>query len=183
MSELAEIAARLKRIEDRDEIRQLVSRYGTVVDERDMDGLRALFTPDVVFGSVGSDQKMEGQDAVIAYYESRYDVMPLSNHFIHDHVITLESDDTATGFANSHVEMIRLGEPMVVSLRYLDKYARHEGAWKFKERITSIFYYMNTADYLSTLGERKRHFGNIEAADADWPEGIATWQAYEASRE
>lgn len=179
MTELAEIAARLKRLEDRDEIRALVARYGRVVDDRDMDGLRALFTPDVIFGAIGSSQKLEGREAVVAYYESRYADMPLSNHFAHDHVITLESDDLAVGYANSHVEMIRLGEPMVVALRYADTYARHEGAWKFKERITSFFYYTKTADYLTTLGERKRNFGNVDPVDADWPEGIATWQAYE----
>lgn len=179
MTELTEIAARLKRIEDRDEIRNLVAGYGRVVDDRDMDGLRAFFTPDISFGAIGSSQKIEGREAVVAYYESRYADMPISNHFTHDHVITLESDDLARGHVNAHVEMIRLGEPVVVAMRYADIYARHEGAWKFKERITSFFYYMKTADYVAKLGERKRNFGNDVPADADWPEGIATWQAYE----
>jgi uncharacterized protein (TIGR02246 family) len=181
MSELAEIAARLKRIEDRDEIRTLVAGYGRVVDDRDMDGLRALFTPDVTFGAIGAAQKIEGREAVVAYYESRYAEMPLSNHFTHDHTITLESDDLARGHVNAHVEVIRRGEPMVVAMRYADIYVRHEGAWKFQERITSFFYYMKAADYLEKLGERKRNFGSGEPVDADWPEGIATWQAYEKS--
>jgi hypothetical protein len=181
MTELAEIAARLKRIEDRDEIRTLVAGYGRVVDDRDMDGLRALFTPDVTFGAIGASQKIEGREAVVAYYESRYAEMLLSNHFTHDHVITLESDGLARGHVNAHVEMIRLGEPVVVAMRYADTYVRYEGAWKFQERITSFFYYMKAADYLAKLGDRKRNFSNVEPVDADWPEGIATWQAYEKS--
>jgi len=181
MTELAEIAARLQRIEDREEIRTLVAGYGRVVDDRDMDGLRALFTPDVTFGSIGASQKIEGREAVIAYYESRYADMPLSNHFAHDHVVTLDSVDLARGYVNAHVEMIRLGDPMVVAMRYADTYVRHEGAWKFQERITSFLYYMKTADYLARLGDSKRNFSSAEPVEADWPEGIATWQAYEKS--
>ena len=179
MQELTEIAARLQRIEDREEIRNLVAGYGRVVDDRDMDGLRALFAPDVRFGAVGAAQKIEGREAVVAFYESRYAGMPLSNHFTHDHVIVLESDNLARGQVNAHVEMVREGEPMLVAMRYADTYVRHEGAWKFQERITSMFYYLRTADYLEKLGDRKRNFSSGEAADADWPEGIATWQAYE----
>lgn len=177
MTDSSDFEARLRRLEDRDEIRTLVCRYGKVVDDRDMDGLRALFMSDVRFGSKAG--VMEGRDTVVEFYQSRYDAMPLSNHFTHDHVITFESDDVAHGHVNSHVEMIRLGEPMMVALRYEDTYARDEGVWKFQERITTFFYYMKTADYLAKLGDRKRNYGNVDPVDADWPEGIATWQAYE----
>lgn len=181
MMDLEEIAARLQRIEDREEIRTLVADYGRVVDDRDMDALSALFTPDVTFGAISSSLKIEGREAVVAYYESRYADMPLSNHFTHDHVINLVSDDLARGHVNAHVEMIRLGDPMVVAMRYADTYVRHEGKWKFRERVTSFLYYMKTADYLLRLGDRKRNFSGAEPVEADWPEGIATWQAYEKS--
>jgi len=179
---MADIAARLRRLEDQNEIRMLVADYCRVVDERDMDGLRAMFTPDVVFGAKGSAQKLEGRDAVVAYYESRYADMPISNHFNHDHVFRFESDDCARGYANAHIELIRNGEPMIVSMRYGDVYVRHDGAWKFKERIATFFYYLKVTDYLAKIGNRKRHFGTPEGADADWPEGVATWQAYETMR-
>ena len=79
--------------------------------------------------------------------------------------------------------MILRGEPTLVALRYEDTYARHEGQWKFKERVTSFFYYLKTADYVSQLSDRRRVFLHEDPVDADWPEGIASWQAFNASQQ
>jgi ketosteroid isomerase-like protein len=181
MTNLAALEARLKRVEDRDEIRSLVARYCTIIDNRDMAALRGVFTPDVSFGSTGSSDKIEGRDAVVAYYQNRFNMMSVSNHFTHDQIIEFESDDLAHGHVNAHVEMILRGTPTLVALRYEDTYVRHEGSWKFKERITAFFYYLKTVDYLSLLGDRRRVFLSEDPIDADWPEGIATWQAYNKS--
>ncbi len=181
MTDLNELAARLKRIEDKDEIRNLVARYGTIVDNRDMDALRELFTPEATFSGKGAPGKIEGRDAVVAHYESRFDMMTVSNHFTHDHAIWLEGDDLARGHVNAHVEMIFRDDPTIVAMRYEDTYARHDGKWKFQERITSFFYYLKAVDYMSRLGDRTRVFTTSEPMEADWPEGIATWQAYNKS--
>ena len=46
----ADILARLDRIESRDEIRQLISKYSLALDMRDMDALANLFPDDVKVG-------------------------------------------------------------------------------------------------------------------------------------
>lgn len=180
MSEIAELAARIKRIEDREEIRALVGRYSIAVDNKDMEGMLAMFTPDGGFGSKDGLWQSRGTESVRALYEDRFETMPISNHFNHDHLIWFESDDVAKGHLNTHAEMIRDGEPMLVAVRYEDTYERHEGAWKFKDRITSFFYYMNTAEYLDRLKTRDRMCGGGPPRPADWPEGTATWQDYYA---
>ncbi len=45
---LEELGNRLQRLEDREAIRQLVARYGQVVDDRDLGSVEALFTEDAV---------------------------------------------------------------------------------------------------------------------------------------
>jgi ketosteroid isomerase-like protein len=182
MADLTALESRLKRIEDRDEIRTLVARYGTIVDNRDMEALRGLFTPDATFSGKGAPGKIEGRDAVVTHYENRFNMMTVSNHFTHDHVIWFDDDEdgdgVARGHVNAHVEMIFNGDPNIVAMRYEDTYEQHESRWKFKERITSFFYYLKAEDYTSLLGNRQRVFTVDEPMDSDWPEGIATWQAY-----
>ena len=46
-----DIERRIRRLEDRVEIGELIARYGLVMDDRDIDGMPALFTPDVVIRS------------------------------------------------------------------------------------------------------------------------------------
>jgi len=178
MTDLASLEARLKRVEDRDEIRTLVARYGTIVDNRDIEALHGVFTPDARFSGKGAPGQIEGRDAVVTHYKNRFNLMTVSNHFTHDHVIWFDDDGIARGHVNAHVEMIFHGEPNIVAMRYEDTYEEHEGRWKFKERITSFFYYLKAEDYTSLLGDRQRVFTTDEPMDSDWPEGIESWQAY-----
>jgi hypothetical protein len=47
---LQDIRARLDRLESRDEIRQLISKYSLALDMRDMDAMANLFVEDVAVG-------------------------------------------------------------------------------------------------------------------------------------
>lgn len=173
-----DIEKRVKRLEDREEIRTLVARYGLVVDNRDMDTLAEMFTADVSFGS--RDGKLEGRDAVLDMYYARLGETGPSNHFTHDHVIWFEDNkDEAKGIVTSHVELVRGGEPILIAMRYEDTYRRDDGSWRFAERITSFFYYLKAADYLDLLPMEKRMCASGEPAEADWPEGLPTWQAFQ----
>ena len=49
--EIAALRARVQRLEDREEIHELIARYGRAVDDRDWDALRAQYTPDAIFDS------------------------------------------------------------------------------------------------------------------------------------
>lgn len=172
------IEKRLKRLEDREEIRSLVARYGLVVDNRDMETLAMMFTDDACFGS--RNAKVEGRDAVLEIYYARLGETGPSFHFAHDHVIWFEDDDDeAKGIVTSHVELVRKGDPMLIAMRYEDTYRRYKGSWRFAERITSFFYYLKAADYFEFLPTEKRMCVSGDPTEADWPEGISTWQAFQ----
>jgi len=178
MADLDTLATRLQLIEDKDEIRSLVARYGMIVDNRDIDGLYEVFAPDVCFAGKGASGKLEGADAVVAHYKNRFNLMTVSNHYTHDHVIWFDGDDTAYGIVNAHVEMINQGEPTVGALRYKDIYTRYDGQWRFKERVTGFMYYVDAAKYPAILKEEDRVFITGEQQSADWPEGLESWQKF-----
>jgi ketosteroid isomerase-like protein len=84
-SEIAELRARLQHLEDRDELRALVARYGRAVDDRDWESLADQYTPDAVFDSAGG--RSVGTDAVIDYYQERTSAYVASYHYPHSHEI------------------------------------------------------------------------------------------------
>ena len=46
-----DIEARVRQLEDTNEIRNLTTRYGLAMDERNVEETRAMFTPDAVLTS------------------------------------------------------------------------------------------------------------------------------------
>ena len=67
----------------------------------------------------------------------------------------------------SHAEMNRNGQAMITAIRYHDRYRRHEGAWRFSERVLTFFYYVPATQYVDALGDglagRMRAYGDKEA--------------------
>jgi ketosteroid isomerase-like protein len=176
------LEARLRRLEDRVEIEELVARYGLVMDDRDVDAMPSLFTPDVAIRSADGVMNAVGIDAAVELFRGRFAVLGPSNHFTHDRIVTFDDADAdrATGLVLSHAEMNRKGMPMITAMRYHDEYRRHAGRWKFASRLLTFFYYVPTAQYLDALGAglAKRMRAYEDARAADWPEALETWKQY-----
>ena len=177
-----ELLLRIRRLEDRTEIGELVARYCLVMDDRDLEGMAEIFTPDVVVRSRDGVMNAAGLPAVVAMFRSRFAVLGPSNHFTHDRIVRFDADDpdAASGLVLAHAEMNRKGQPMIAAIRYSDRYRRHEARWCIAEREMSFFYYVATAEYLDALGPglaaRMRAYDVARAAD--WPEGLETWTRY-----
>jgi ketosteroid isomerase-like protein len=179
---MSDLEKRVRRLEDREEIAALIARYGLVMDNREMEGMSALFTPDVVVRSTDGVMKASGIGAVTEMFRGRFTVLGPSNHFTHDRIISFDDADAdrASGIVLSHAEMNRKGQPMITAIRYLDRYSRHQGSWKFSERELSFFYYVPTAEYLDALGAglAKRMRAYESPSSADWPENLPSWKKY-----
>lgn len=181
MSDINSVLKRLQRLEDREEIKALVARYGLVMDDRNIAEMPQLFTPDVRIRSLDGVMDARGRDEAVAMFRERFNVLGPSNHFTHDKIINFSDDtDMATGTVLSHAEMNRKGQPMLAAIRYSDRYARHEGEWKFAERVFAFFYYIATEEYLDALGagiaKRMRAYDQPMAADI--PETLQSWKDY-----
>ena len=178
-----DLETRIRRLEDREAIRELVGRYGYVIDNRDIDGLAELFCEDGVLQSQDDVMNARGRAAVVALYKGRFAVLGPTFHFTHDHAITLDEDDpdSAEGIIASHAEVTRNGETMLAAIRYHDRYRREGGRWRFASRVLSFFYYTPVAQYVEAMKSPLRQRAYGDQRPADWPETLATWKLYRST--
>ncbi len=175
------LEARVRRLEDRIAIRELIARYGFSIDDRDMNAIGDCFCRDGRFRSRDGVLDASGREAILEQFRGRFAVLGPSNHFTHDCIIEFGCDehDKATGLVNSHAEVVRHGVPMLTALRYSDCYRRDgDGRWRFSDRLLSFFYYLDIADYPRLLADSQRMRAYAEPAPADIPEGLTSWRAY-----
>jgi hypothetical protein len=184
MNESTSLERRLARLEHREAIRELVARYGIVIDDRDVEGIGECFCVDGRFRSRDGVLDARGRGAVVEQFHGRFAVLGPSNHFTHDHIIRFdEADDRhAFGLVTSHAEVVRNGRPMWAAIRYEDEYRVEDGRWRFADRLLSFFYYLDVADYAARLGDPLRMRAYADPAPADVPEQLDTWKRYYAGR-
>ena len=169
---MSELEARIRRIEDRQAISDLIQAYTFAMDNRDLDWAMDLFTEDGRFRSADGVMDGRGRAAMAAQYEKRYAMLGFNFHVTHDQHVTFTSDDEATGLVSSHAEVVRGGEAMVTAMRYHDVYRRcDDGRWCFADRCIHFFYYLPVADYRDALKGRGRMRAYGDVRDAELPEG------------
>jgi ketosteroid isomerase-like protein len=175
------IERRLRMLEDREAIRNLVARYGFVIDDRDMDGVADCFTEDGGFSSREGNIGARGRQAVVDQFHDRWAVLGPANHIVHQHYIELDPGDRnrATGLVSSHAELVRNGDVQITALRYDDEYRRcPDGRWRFADRMLSVFYYLKPEDYVARFGDVMRNLTYDEPYPASIPEALESYRAY-----
>lgn len=126
-----DIIQRLERLEAIEAIKQLPSRYAQCVDQRNIDGLIALFSPDseVHGGGNGPEQRR----ASFIRSQSQF---PTTVHFVGNHVIDMDpvNPERATGSVYRRAEH-ESGDLWIVAMMYYDdEYVRSQGKWVFNHR-------------------------------------------------
>lgn len=181
MSELEDRVARLEAVM---EIQQLVARYSFAVDDRNIEGIRALFTEDAVLRSVDRKLNDVGMDAIIEGFHNRFAVLGAGQHFMHDVQIDLIGDgrNEATGRVSGHAELARRDEMVLLGMRYEDVYRKTSQGWKFACRTAGFLYQVPADKYAGILASRLRNFATGQPSPADYPEALDSWIAYEKSR-
>jgi hypothetical protein len=138
---------------DRLAIRELFDAYAHCADRRDAEGQKTLFTADTRFAvymeGEGSEVSyvLEGREALSPVYDDlkRYEA---TTHFNGQSTITLDGDSaTGESYTIAHHVFAEAGRRkiMIASLRYLDTFAKIEGAWYFAER-TLVLDWSETRD-------------------------------------
>ena len=131
--------AKLQEIADREEIRELVSRYAHGIAQRAQ--VAGLFTEDGIFIQRIPGQPPEqhqGRAALVPMYEKvAATVGPLP--MIHNHIVDIQGDG-ATGLCSIELRMSANGQSMIASGYYEDVYRRVDGRWRFAKRDASIFH-------------------------------------------
>jgi ketosteroid isomerase-like protein len=132
---------------DRLAIRELVETYAHCADRRDAKGQMALFTTDTHFvvhmnaKEPKPSQELHSREALAPVFAdlNRYDA---TTHFVGQSTIFTLDGDRATGeaYCLAHHVMADSGKRrlMIASLRYLDTFAKIDGAWLFAERLLYV---------------------------------------------
>ena len=182
MGDSTALEQRIRRLEAKDEIRELVGRYGFVVDNRDMEGIADCFLEDAWVLSKDGKHSSRGKDDVVNQYHGRFSFLGPTNHFTHNHLVWFDEQDPdhAYGLLNAHGEVFRNGQAMMSALRYDDEYRRDpaDGKWRFQGRMMSYIYYLRFDEIQQYFGDPLRVRAYDDPQQADWPDNIETYQRY-----
>jgi hypothetical protein len=124
----------------KDEIRELAQLYSRAVDRRDTALLRSLFTTD---GTQSLGSAFQGTaDELVAMLDQAMPYMRYTGHHVCNHLISV-SGDRAEGEVYAlvyHVLPDGKGGSVedVTGVRYLDRYRKEHGRWRFAHR-TGVF--------------------------------------------
>jgi ketosteroid isomerase-like protein len=139
MTDLAALEARIRRLEDIEDIRSLRNAYHACINDGRYDEIAELFTDDarVVLGYLAT---YVGRAAIDTGFRGmgereRFFI----KQFIHSHDVKLVGD-SGTGVSYLEARYGRYGVSWLVSGRYDDIYARQNGRWLFKSMIAELYY-------------------------------------------
>ena len=128
---------------DRLAIRELVEAYAHCADRRDAEGQMSLFTPDTHFvvymdaKSPTPSQELHSREALAPVFAdlNKYHA---TMHFVGQSTILSIANNRATGQAHCLAHHLTVDRDqrrlMIAALRYLDTFAKVDGAWLFAER-------------------------------------------------
>jgi 8-oxo-dGTP pyrophosphatase MutT (NUDIX family)/ketosteroid isomerase-like protein len=128
------VEERLDRLESVNAIKELTARYCYHVSRNEGDAVVDLFTDDgVLDGSSAGMGRIEGRDALIAFYRPAVTEAEETLPFIQNHIIDVNGDD-GTGTCALEARFSRGGRSITVAGHYEDTYRRVDGRWLFAER-------------------------------------------------
>lgn len=173
-----DLAVRVRRLEDRQQLSDLVTRYCIAVDDRDLDSLVPLFSSDGYMGHASGSAGGRGHDGIRTYYEERLRGVGMCFHYPHAQLVEFAGDDEATGVVLAHAEMSVGGALITGGIRYHDSYVREAGSWRFRERSLRFFYLMDATELPAAAGrtDRKRWPGPPEASEL--PESLESYRSF-----
>jgi len=122
-----------------EEIRQLAHRYAVCLDARDLDGLCALYIPDVQ-----AARGARGREALRGDFDRALRRVGITFLQVGTHAIDLHSAERAGGVVYCRGE-IQDGGPdsqrfIVQAIQYHDEYERRDGRWLFRSRRHLLVY-------------------------------------------
>ncbi len=163
----ADAEQRLQILEDRELIKELRATYCFMVDDGQMEELvETCFTDDAVCDFKSPDGTMQpflsrGRAEIRNFYVVLVpSVLRNMSHTVHNHRITVNGDSasgdcyfelTATDVSN--------GKDVVAAGRYVDRYRRVGGRWRFEYRKAEIFF----LNYLAEGWSKRRFIPSFSA--------------------
>lgn len=134
LERVAQLEARLRELEDQNEIRVLTARYNEAFDAMDVEAFVATFVPDGEF-QLDDDEPLRGHAALAAFHR---EIGFGKVHHTADHRIEVQGD-RATQVCNlvlgGRTEARAVGSAQIENTgRYTDELVRTSDGWRFARR-------------------------------------------------
>lgn len=142
-------AGDVRRLLDREALRDLVARYALAVDDHDLETVATMFHPDAVFDRDG--HVANGWDEIASTLTGSMRGFRRMLHTPHAALVELTGEDEATGTSSGHAELVTSRGVLLAAYRYADAFARWEGRWVFTRRAVRFVYATSAAEYAATL--------------------------------
>jgi len=130
------LAARIRRLEDIEALKQLKHRYCAACDDDyDPERLAPLFTEDAVWDG-GAMGRFEGRAAIRAFFSDTSTLVPFAIHHVTNPVIEVDGDHAVGRWYLWEPIVFAQGDQALwMAGRYDDRYRREGGRWLF-EKVT-----------------------------------------------
>lgn len=129
-----DVEDRLRRLEDRAQLWELVARYALAVDDEDYDTVAGLFAPDGQFVGL-TGEPATGPDAVVAYLRERAEGQRGRAHVPTAQILDGVGGDRVAGTVlGCAAHFNEQGDDLFIYFRYDDEYVRRDGRWYFRRR-------------------------------------------------
>ncbi|HEY1972240.1 MAG TPA: nuclear transport factor 2 family protein [Pseudonocardia sp.] len=168
-----DLTGRIRRLEDRAALEDLVIRYFVAADDDDTETLAATFAPDAEFFAGGACCG-SGRAAVVAFIRDDRRNMGVTVHTQNYTLLTFDSDDgpddRASGIVGVHLELARGGSTVYGAARYYDNYVRTERGWCFARREIKMIHLGDWREVATSLTSDLRvRWPGRDPAPADLP--------------
>ncbi|MEI6640891.1 MAG: nuclear transport factor 2 family protein [Novosphingobium sp.] len=128
---------RIRILEDRAAIQDLVAGYFLAADDDDYAALAQCFTRSARFEASGFEDA-DGRDGIVAVLKAARAGMGQTVHTPHHVHIRFDGPDAADGLVCAHLEL-GLGEATYFgAVRYIDRYEREDGEWRLAVRAMKV---------------------------------------------
>jgi hypothetical protein len=149
-----ELGRRLRRLEDREAIRDLHNQYCFIQDrghashaESDVRAFLGLCAPEAVWdNSPDGSRAHRGHDAIAAYLRQLWARFQSCMHFVHNLSIVFEGEGLARGRSSFDAVGDIDGEAFVAAGYYEDEYVRSAQGWRFRLHREVPFFFVKTKD-------------------------------------
>ena len=130
---MAPLEERIRKLEDRAEIQDLVARYFKATDDDDDATLADCFTRDTRFIATGFEGGA-GRESVLVFLKAARSNMQQTVHTPNYTHIAFTGSNDADGTVMAHLEIGIGGTTVYGAVRYLDRYRREDGHWRIASR-------------------------------------------------
>lgn len=136
------VATRLQRLEDREQIMELMVAYGATLDRHDFAAFGQLFTENAEYGGGGNAAPTRGRAAIQSQLEKQITSNPMNlpppnSHLSFNPSIRVQGDFATAHSLGAYVapDPATRTTRMVFFVTYDDQFVRRDGKWLFLKRV------------------------------------------------